>query len=156
VITATGKPVEPTLFSALELVRCADPTLRFLCEIATSACTPCQPFTWDPVLRELPRLPRVRYRRTALSPARWTVRPTDLAPGNIPDAWRAWRERWAVPDRVLLGQHDRRLRLDLTEPAHLHLLNDTLTGHGHLTLFDPPRPTPSAGSTTTPTNWSSR
>lgn len=140
VIAATGSPVEPTAFTALELVRCADPTLRFLCEIATSACTPCQPFTWDPALSELPHLPRVRYRRTVLSPARWTVRATDLAPGTTPAAWRAWRDRWAVPDRVQLVQHDRRLRLDLTERAHLHLLNDALTRHGHLTLFEAPAP----------------
>jgi thiopeptide-type bacteriocin biosynthesis protein len=140
VITATGTPVEPTLLSALELVRCADPTLRFLCEITTSASTPCQPFAWEPMLRELPHLPRLRYRRTVVTPARWTVRPTDLTTGNIRDRWRTWRHRWSVPDQVLLGEHDRRLRLDLAEAAHLHLLDDTLTRRGHLTLFEAPAP----------------
>ena len=140
VLTATGEPIEPTAFTALELVRCADPTLRFLAEIATSACAPCSPFMWDAALRELPFLPRVRYRRAVLSPARWTVRAADL-PCDAPSAaWRAWRDRWAVPDKVLLGQHDQRLGLDLTEPAHRQILADTLRRAGRVTLLEAPAP----------------
>ena len=149
VLAATGEPVEPTTFTALELVRCADPTLRFLAEITTSACTPCSPFIWDPAVRELPFLPRLRYRRTLLTPARWTLRAADLSPdrgttraGTSPavnaGAWRTWQDRWAVPDRVLLGQHDQRLGLDLAEPAHRHLLGEALHRAGHLTLLEAP------------------
>lgn len=142
VIAATGEPIEPTAFTALELVRCADPTLRFLAEIATSACAPCSPFMWDAALRELPFLPRVRYRRTILSPARWTVRTADLPPSSAPDrttdGWRVWRDRWTVPDRVLLGQHDQRLGLDLTEPAHRRILAQALRGAGRVTLLEAP------------------
>lgn len=144
VLAATGEPVEPTTFTALELVRCADPTLRFLAEITTSACAPCSPFVWDPAVRELPFLPRLRYRRALLTPARWTLRTADLragdlAPGSGTTAvLRAWQDRWAVPDQVLLGQHDQRLGLDLTEPAHRHLLGQALHRTGHLTLLEAP------------------
>jgi thiopeptide-type bacteriocin biosynthesis protein len=140
VIAATGEPIEPTTFTALELVRCADPTLRFLAEIATSACAPCSPFVWDAALRELPLLPRLRFRRTVLSPARWTVQATDLPPETSADGWRAWRDRWAVPDRVLLGQHDQRLGLDLTEPAHRRIVTDAAHRAGRVTLLDAPAP----------------
>lgn len=140
VIAATGEPIEATTFTALELVRCADPTLRFLAEIATSSCTPCSPLLWEPALRELPFLPRVRYQRTVLSPARWTVRAADLPPDATPTAWRGWQDRWAVPDRVLLGRHDQRLGLDLTEPAHRGILLDTLHRTGRVTLLDAPAP----------------
>jgi len=140
VIAATGEPIEPTALTALELVRCADPTLRFLAEIATSACAPCSPFLWDPALRELPFLPRLRYRRTILSPARWTAQAADLPPDTSSDTWRAWRERWAVPDRVLLGQHDQRLGLDLTEPTHRRIVTDALHKAGRVTLLEAPAP----------------
>jgi thiopeptide-type bacteriocin biosynthesis protein len=132
-VAGTGQPVEPALFSALELVRCADPMLRFLTEISTALCTPCSPFAWDRPLQGLPFLPRVRYGRSVLAPARWTVRTDDL---DGKTGLSTWRQRWHVPDRVLLSQHDQRLRLDLTEPAHQHLLHDTLTRRRHVTLTE--------------------
>jgi thiopeptide-type bacteriocin biosynthesis protein len=140
VIAATSEPIEPTAFTALELVRCADPTLRFLVEIATSACAPCSPFAWDPAVRELPFLPRLRYRRTILSPARWTVQAADLPADTSSAGWRVWRDRWAVPDRVLLGQHDQRLGLDLTEPTHRRVVADAAHRAGRVTLLEAPAP----------------
>lgn len=132
-VAGTGQLVEPALFSALELARCADPMLRFLTEISTALCTPCSPFTWDRPLRELPFLPRVRHGRSVLAPARWTVRIDDL---DGKTGLSTWRQRWDVPDHVLLSQHDQRLRLDLTEPAHQDLLHDTLTRRRQVTLTE--------------------
>ncbi|MGH3589187.1 MAG: lantibiotic dehydratase family protein, partial [Pseudonocardia sp.] len=120
VTAATGEPIEPLAATALEMVRGADPLLRFVSEIATSSCSPCQPFTWGSPFGEAPHLPRVRYRRTVLAPASWTVRADELPRDPGREGWRAWRERWAVPDEVLLREHDRRLRLNLADPAHLH------------------------------------
>lgn len=49
-----------------------------------------------------------------------------------------WRRRAIVPDAVYLGADDRRIRLDLAEPAHLHLLRSELDRHEHATLHEAP------------------
>ncbi len=49
-----------------------------------------------------------------------------------------WRGRCRVPDAVYLGQGDRRIRLDLDEPAHLHLLRCEVDRAGHATVREAP------------------
>jgi thiopeptide-type bacteriocin biosynthesis protein len=139
-----GRPVEPVAFHAVELTRHGHPLLRFLSEISTARAAPCAPFSWG-AARRLPFLPRLRHGRTILTPARWILTTADL-PG--PDAtfarWShglaAWRDQWGVPDQVFLGDDDRRLLLDLTEPAHLHLLRADLGHATRATLREAPPP----------------
>ena len=153
-----GTPLEPHLFSAIELVATAHPTLRFLTEIGTSSCTPCAPFTWGQACAMLPFLPRLRYGRTVLSSARWLLTSDDLTPnGAAPDQAApdgtavdggtatdptvgvlAWQRRWEVPDLVELREHDRRLGLDMREPAHRHLLQAALHRNGRVTVAEAP------------------
>jgi thiopeptide-type bacteriocin biosynthesis protein len=45
-----------------------------------------------------------------------------------------------VPDRVVLGQDDRRLPLDLAVPAHRHVLLDTLRDRDRVVLTEAPAP----------------
>ncbi len=137
-----GRPVESTVFSAVEFTNAAHPLLRFLCEISTARAAGCGPFSWGAAGR-LPFLPRVRYRRTVLSPARWMLAATDL-PGRASPwpEWVArladWRHRVGVPAVVYLGDDDRRIRLDLNEPAHLALLRSDLGRTGHATVREAP------------------
>ncbi|MGH3868279.1 MAG: lantibiotic dehydratase [Pseudonocardiaceae bacterium] len=136
------RPVEPVVFSAVEFTNAAHPLLRFLCEISTARSAACAPFSWGAASR-LPFLPRVRYRRTILSPARWMLATRDLPGPTAPwpewvESIAAWRLRLRVPDAVYLGQDDRRLRLDLDEPAHLHLLRSDLDRTGHATVREAP------------------
>ncbi len=136
------RPVEPMVFSAVEFTNAAHPLLRFLCEISTARSVACALFSWGAASR-LPFVPRVRYRRTILSPARWNLVATDL-PGpralwpEWVDALVAWRRRFRVPDAVYLGEGDRRLRLDLDEPAHLYLLRSDLDRAGQATVRETP------------------
>jgi hypothetical protein len=123
-----SRPVEPLTFSAVEFTRSAHPMQRFLCEISWARCALCVPFSWG-AARHLPFLPRIRYGRAILAPARWRLRAADL-PGcaaSVP-VWETglarWRERRGVPEVVELGEDDRRLRLDLTERAHRLLLRE--------------------------------
>ncbi|MET9290824.1 lantibiotic dehydratase [Streptomyces sp. NPDC003077] len=139
-----GRPVEPRTVNAVEFVNRSHPLARFLSEIAT-AHTAALPFSWG-AAAELPFLPRVRVGRSILAPARWHLSAAAL-PG--PDAsWLHWRNgltavrrRLRVPDTVFCGADDRRLYLDLTEPAHLHLLRGHLGRTGHATLQEAPEPT---------------
>jgi hypothetical protein len=60
----------------------------------------------------LPFLPRVRYRRTILSPAQWRLAADDLPPSQLGQDQRRqaldrWRQRWECPDVVELRDADR-------------------------------------------------
>ncbi|MGH3614205.1 MAG: lantibiotic dehydratase [Pseudonocardia sp.] len=136
------QPIDATTFTAIELVRSAHPTLRLLSEMSTARSASCTPFTWG-AARELPYLPRIRHGRTHLSPARWTLHADDLpnrtaSTRSWNDRMRAWQRHWNIPRSVLLGEHDRRLHLDLDEPAHRHILRDTTTRRGRVTLLEAP------------------
>ncbi len=138
------RPVEPVVFSAVELTNHAHPLLRFLCEISTARLAACAPFSWG-AARRLPFLPRVRYRRSILAPATWALSATDLPGPAVP--WRdwvsslaGWRDRLRVPAAVYLGEGDRRIRLDLDEAAHLHAVRAELDRCGHTTVREAPDP----------------
>lgn len=49
-----------------------------------------------------------------------------------------WRHRVRVADAVYLGEGDRRIRLDLHEPAHLHLLRSEVDRTGRATVREAP------------------
>src|SRR5262249_27956863 len=96
---------------------------------------------WGPAANRLPYLPRVRYRRSILAPARRRLTTDDLPrarPGLA--EWRQglarWRERWACPTTVDLREDDRTLRLDLDRPLHAALLHAHLARHGHAILIE--------------------
>jgi thiopeptide-type bacteriocin biosynthesis protein len=134
--------VEPEVFSAVEFTNFAHPLLRFVCEISTARAAVCGPFSWG-TAGQLPFLPRLRYRRAVLAPARWILSAADFPDrrASWPD-WTAamahWRDRMMVPAVVCLGGNDQRIRLDLDEPAHLHLLRAQLDRHGHATVHEAP------------------
>lgn len=136
------RPVEPLIFSAVEMVGHTHPLARFLTEISTAHAAPCVPFSWGNASR-LPFLPRVRYGRTILAPARWRLEATDL-PGTG-TAWRdwvisfqEWRQQFGVPDTVYLGNNDRTLRLRLHTSTHLYLLRTELERSSSVTLREAP------------------
>ncbi|TFE24661.1 lantibiotic dehydratase [Frankia sp. B2] len=135
---STGLLVQPMVTHALEATVHTPPLARFLAEIATACCAVYRSFSFG-AASTLPYLPRVRYRRTILSPARWRLDAEQL-PGRKTDAAsfeRAlgdWRTRWRVPDHVALIDHDRRQPVDLRHPTHRHLLRTRLRRAGYLEL----------------------
>lgn len=131
--------VEPQVFHALALDKQPPPLARFLAHLPRAFSAAWYQFDWGPYVR-LPFLPRVRYRRTVLSPAQWRLAPGDLPPGQAgPDQWRQvldrWRHRWDCPDVVELRDADRTLRLTLDEPTHATLLHAHLKRHGQAILY---------------------
>jgi thiopeptide-type bacteriocin biosynthesis protein len=135
-------PVEPVPLNAVELAGHVHPLVRFLCEIATARSAACLPFSWG-AARRLPFLPRIRYRRSILSPAQWTLTAADLpGPGAAWPQWTrelvSWRHRYQVTDAIYLGGGDRRIRLDLDEPSHLYLLRAELDRAGRVTVREAP------------------
>lgn len=140
----TGRLVEPRVTHALEAGVHTPPLARFLAEITTARCAVYKAFHFG-AAAQLPYLPRVRYRRTILSPARWL-----LAAGELPDrgasmveweaALDAWRARWRIPGHVAMVEQDRRQPVDLGHPLHRLLLRTRLERAGRLELREASAP----------------
>lgn len=141
---STGHRLEPTVFHALEFRVNTPPVARFLCEIGRATSAFYGVFDWG-VASVLPFLPRIRYRSTVLSPARWNLPASELAGQAAPwPEWTAslaqWRRRFRVPAAVHLWEADRRLELDLDQEAHQAVLRAQLVDEGHAILTDAPDP----------------
>jgi thiopeptide-type bacteriocin biosynthesis protein len=141
---ATRRRVEPTVFHALEFRVNTSPIARFLCEVSRATCAVYGIFDWG-AASALPWLPRIRYRRSILSAARWNLPANELPGQGTPwPAWAtslaAWRHRCRVPASVHLWEADRRLELDLDLDAHRAVLRAHLDRKGHAMLTDAPDP----------------
>lgn len=75
---STGRRVVPHIPHALEMTAYTPPLARFLAEVANARCAELYPFDIG-VARVLPYVPRIRYRKTILFPARWHLEETALA-----------------------------------------------------------------------------
>jgi len=142
VCLSQGQIVEAVMLNAVEFRHATHPLARFLCEISASRAAPCIPFSWG-AAADLPFLPRLRYRRSILAPARWNLTADDL-PGRAA-SWREWdrafsgrRDAHRISTGVYLGEHDVLHRLDLDEPAHRAVLRTHLNRTGTATLLEAP------------------
>ncbi|OHV64179.1 lantibiotic dehydratase [Pseudofrankia sp. BMG5.36] len=125
----TGQRVVPHIPHALEMTAYTPPLARFLAEVANARCAELRPFDLG-AARVLPYVPRIRYRRTILFPARWNLEETALAacPGvNFDARLAAWRHQWRVPARIVICDGEQRLPLDLEHPLDRQLLHTYLS-----------------------------
>ncbi|NEA38013.1 lantibiotic dehydratase [Streptomyces sp. SID11385] len=139
---STGRPIDVRVLHALEGGTQTPPLARFLAEVANGRYAAYKPFDFGAGSR-LPYLPRVRYRRTILTQARWLLMADDL-PGRKAlrqeweDAFTAWRERLRVPMQVAVIEYDQRLPLDLCHPVHLRVLRAHLDNARRVELREVP------------------
>ena len=124
---------------------------RFLNAVSLGGVRPFAPWNWGR-LAALPRLPRVRYRRTILAPACWRPTPdlvrlarspgrTDGAAGSF-QVWRRaldeWRCHLGVPRVIHAGVLDNHLELDLENDLHQRILYDHLRRNDPSPVWEPP------------------
>lgn len=134
----SGRPVQPYVPNALEPTVATPPLVRFLAELPIARRAMFGPFDFG-ATRTLRFLPRIRYRRSVLAPARWLLYAHDL-PGpratgeEWQSSWQAWRRRWQVPAHVLLTEGEQRLPLDLDDPTQNSLLRTRLHRAGSVEL----------------------
>ncbi|MFB7270636.1 lantibiotic dehydratase [Streptomyces sp. NPDC056244] len=141
---ARGHRVEPVGMHALNLRDHTPPLVRFLTELSRAQCAQVTVFDWG-AAAAMPYLPRLRYGRTVLAPARWRLAAVDLPRPDHPAAeWDAvledWRTRRRAPRRVFLVEGDRRLFLDLGQAGHRALLRQHLNHAGTAVLDEAPAP----------------
>ncbi|MEU4166128.1 lantibiotic dehydratase [Streptomyces sp. NPDC026665] len=125
-----GHRIEAVGMHALNLATHTPPLVRFITELSRAQCAQVTLFDWG-AASAMPFLPRLRYGRTVLAPARWRLEPTELPGRNsLQSEWDAalegWRIRRRMPQRVLLTEDDRRLLLDLDQAGHRGLLRQHL------------------------------
>ncbi|GAA0914201.1 lantibiotic dehydratase family protein [Streptomyces thermoalcalitolerans] len=132
--------VEPQVLHPLALEKQAPPLARFLAQLGRGFATAWTAFDWGPAASALPYLPRVRYRRAVLTPARWKLTATDLPAGPFSPAWhkalREWADIWHCPARLRLLDDDRTMPLDLTESLHARLIHQHLRRYSHAVLTE--------------------
>ncbi|MEV0037663.1 lantibiotic dehydratase [Streptomyces sp. NPDC050804] len=141
---SSGRRIEPRVPHALEASVHTPPLARFLAEITTSRCAVYKAFNFGAAAR-LPYLPRVRYKRTVLAPARWLLAAEDLPGRGVPmpdweTALHRWRDRFRVPDRVALVEYDQQLPIDLSQRLHRAVLRARLDSTRRIELRETPGP----------------
>ncbi|MFF4260245.1 lantibiotic dehydratase [Streptomyces sp. NPDC001663] len=139
-----GHRVEAVGMHALNLHTHTPPLVRFLTELSRPQCAQVTVFDWG-AAAAMPFLPRLRYGRTVLAPARWRLEASELPGHARPRAeWDAalsdWRARRRAPRRVHLVEDDRGLCLDLDEAGHRALLRRHLDRTRLAVLVEAPQP----------------
>ncbi|MGN9811419.1 lantibiotic dehydratase [Micromonospora sp. BQ11] len=132
----TGRRIVPHIPHALDTIVQTPPLARFLAEVAEARSAAFGPFDHGAAARNLPYIPRIRYRRIILAPARWLLaaadvpHPTSAGADASEDLWDAalaqWRRRWRVPARIMACHNELRLPLDLDQPLDRALLRARL------------------------------
>ncbi|MFJ3551596.1 lantibiotic dehydratase [Streptomyces sp. NPDC090114] len=139
-----GHRVEAVGMHALNLHTHTPPLVRFLTELSRAQCAQVTVFDWG-AAATMPFLPRLRYGRIVLAPARWRLEAPEL-PGHVRprEDWDAaladWRARRRLPRRVYVVEDDRRLSLDLDEASHRALLRRHLDRTRLTVLVEAPEP----------------
>ncbi|PJE96957.1 lantibiotic dehydratase [Streptomyces carminius] len=132
--------VEPVVLHPLALEKQAPPIARFIALLGRGFATAWTRFDWGPLAAGVPYLPRVRYRKAILSPARWRLSAADLPPDSFQPSWQdalsGWTRTWRCPNLVELRDDDRTLRLNLDESLHARLLHGHLRRHGNAELLE--------------------
>lgn len=138
---STGHMVEPRVAHALEAGVHTHPLARFIAEINTARAAVYKRFHLGAAAR-LPHVPRIRYKKTILSPARWLLNTNDLpaVPEGQDAALQEWCTRWHVPKHLTIVEGDRLLPVDLHHLSHRQLLADRLHRTGHLELREAAAP----------------
>lgn len=92
--------------------------------------------------RSMTFLPRIRYGRTVLAPARWRIQSgladTRLRWTDWLDRFQLWRAEWRVPDVVDAVRKDHVLRVDLRSRFDLRLLYTDLRSYPDTELQELP------------------
>lgn len=136
---STGRRVAPYIPHALDTTVQTPPLARFLAEVGDARTAVFGPLDVG-AARTLPYLPRVRYRRTILSPARWILTADVLSNHSRDAELVAWRRRWRLPAEVVLCHGELKLPLNLDHRLDRELLRHRLAQAGRAELQEDAHP----------------
>lgn len=136
-----GKRLIPRLTTAHDYTRGSLGLYRFLGELQGQRVAAGRPWYWGPI-EDAPFLPRVRYGRVVLAPARWSVRGEELsrlAPLGETERFRAaqaWRAERRIPRLVVVADDDSDLPFDLENVLSLDAFVHVAAGHETTVLHE--------------------
>ena len=115
-----NKEIVPRLSTAHNYSNNALPIYQFLCDLQTQDLRGGVGFNWSSLANEFSFLPRVKYKNIILSKATWNIKKEDVDDliklknnNEIEDKAKAWKEKFELPDYVLLADGDNELLLNL-------------------------------------------
>ncbi|MBV9011592.1 MAG: lantibiotic dehydratase [Pseudonocardiales bacterium] len=121
-----GRQVVPAFYSRIG-PRYVPPLARLLQELGMQGCRPWHGWSWEP-LHHSPFQPRIRYKRTVLSPARWRLPIALTTAARDRSTWGPALGSWQTktiprpPEIVVVEGADRQLPLDLRRDSDRELL----------------------------------
>lgn len=120
------RQVVPVFYSRIG-PRYVPPLARLLQELGMQGCRPWHSWSWEP-LHHSPFQPRIRYKRTILSPARWRLPIALTNAARDRSRWGPALESWQTktvprpPEIVVVEDADRKLPLDPRRDSDRELL----------------------------------
>ncbi|MCP1308120.1 lantibiotic dehydratase [Paenibacillus tyrfis] len=136
-----GKEVVVTAGHMLNFQQ-SPPVYRFMRELSFEGVRTWQPFEWGR-LEQFVFLPRVRYGRTILSPAKWNLYPHNVSSagkmgidGEWHERFAAWKNEWMVPRYVYMVYTDHRILLDLENKEFIDEVRKELLANQHVVFHE--------------------
>jgi thiopeptide-type bacteriocin biosynthesis protein len=145
VVMLRGRGIVEPIVTCAAALHTMPPVVRLLLELPRATGAALSLFDWG-AAAQMPFLPRLRYGRTIISPARWQLRPETLPGPQIPqDRWEAafgqLQQRLRLPDVLAVGSGDQKLRLAVHDPMDQALLRAHLDrATGPVTVTEAPGP----------------
>jgi len=138
-----NRSIIPRLTTAHNFRSTTIPVYRFLCDMQHQSGRTGLSFSWGALSELFVYLPRVRYRNTILSPAKWKIKPEELKRFfDIKDDQQLlteindWRIRKMMPRFILQTEHDNQLFVDLESAASIFAFFSAVKNHKTIELSE--------------------
>jgi thiopeptide-type bacteriocin biosynthesis protein len=101
----------------------APEAFQFMYDVSLTKYKPLYNFLWGIREETSNFLPRIRFKKTILSPAKWNIHGELFRKKSLEKAkeeFNTWADKWSLPQRCLMRRHyDQYLLIDRTHAAHL-------------------------------------
>jgi len=138
-----NKYILPRLSNAHNFSVGSLPIYRFLCDLQTQDICSNLSFSWSPVESESVYLPRVVFKNIILHAARWNLHEKEIdiiskadSKDEILNVITELRDKYNIPDEVVLSSGDNELWINLKSQACLSLFQNEIKGHKKIILHE--------------------
>ncbi len=141
--TQLQKEIIPRLGNAHNFSYNSLPIYHFLCDLQNQyVAKPYVGFNWGALANQFDFLPRVEYKNTVLSSAKWTLRKNQLEPlqdkkkldADKITAFFDLQKKIQLPNRFLIVEADNELLIDCTNPVAVDTFIDNIKHKNEITL----------------------